>query len=157
VIRVELAAKSLWRDMYKAGRYAEPVDVFAAAEHLGLDVVYWEPEEKDLAGVLIRSARTIFVNASLSAARIRFTVAHELGHYVLGHGDAGCPCPSRAEEEREADRFAAALLLPAAVLRSMWFTWDCQPAPPPPPAALEAARLRSMGREAGDYARRYRE
>ncbi|MGD8718978.1 MAG: ImmA/IrrE family metallo-endopeptidase [Candidatus Zixiibacteriota bacterium] len=116
--------------MHKAGRHVDTADVFAAVEHLGLDVVYWEPEEEGLAGALVRSARTIFVNASLPAARMRYTVAHELGHYLLGHGDACCPCPSRAEEELEADCFAAALLMPPALLHSMWVTLgDLSPAP----------------------------
>ncbi|MGH3615553.1 MAG: ImmA/IrrE family metallo-endopeptidase [Pseudonocardia sp.] len=42
--------------------------------------------------------------------RHRFTAAHELGHLLL-HADAH---PGDIEQEREADRFAAELLTPAA-------------------------------------------
>lgn len=44
--------------------------------------------------------------------RFRFTFAHEVGHVVM-HGEPGSP----AEQEREADRFAAEFLMPAADIR----------------------------------------
>lgn len=43
-------------------------------------------------------------------ARLRFTLAHELGHRLLGHTGAD------AAEEREADHFASHLLCPEPVL-----------------------------------------
>ncbi len=46
----------------------------------------------------------------LSAFRLRFTLAHELGHLVLGHQVFAGP---RRPEEREANLFAGALLMPA--------------------------------------------
>lgn len=44
-------------------------------------------------------------------ARRNFTLAHELGHIVLGHGEPG------PAEEREADHFASCLLMPEPVRR----------------------------------------
>lgn len=56
-------------------------------------------------------------------ARARFTVAHELGHIILGHVRPGSvttmnrePRPEDAPEEQAANRFAARLLAPACVL-----------------------------------------
>lgn len=46
-------------------------------------------------------------------ARRRFTLAHELGHIVLGHTDQG------AYEEEEANHFAMHLLCPRPVLRQL--------------------------------------
>lgn len=46
-------------------------------------------------------------------ARLRFTLAHELGHRILGH-DSGS-----AAEEREADCFASHLLCPEPVIRRL--------------------------------------
>ncbi len=43
-------------------------------------------------------------------ARLRFTLAHELGHRLLGHTGEG------AAEEREADHFASHLLCPEPVM-----------------------------------------
>lgn len=55
--------------------------------------------------------------------RARFTVAHEVGHIVLGHVQPGSvtvanrePQPGDAPEERAANQFAARLLAPACVL-----------------------------------------
>ncbi len=48
--------------------------------------------------------------------RVNFTIAHELGHVFLHHTDES------EKSQREADRFAAALLMPEAVIRFL----DCQ-------------------------------
>ena len=48
------------------------------------------------------------------ARRRRFTQAHELGHILLGHAGDG------PQQEREADRFASALLMPAPVVFELW-------------------------------------
>ena len=48
------------------------------------------------------------------ARRRRFTQAHELGHILLDHVGDG------PQQEREADRFASALLMPAPVIRELW-------------------------------------
>jgi hypothetical protein len=52
----------------------------------------------------------ILYQATLHPARISFTLAHEVGHILLGHGDDS---PAR---EAEADCFAAALLAPRVLL-----------------------------------------
>lgn len=49
-----------------------------------------------------------------SPARRRFTLAHEIGHIVLGHEADG------PREETEADCFAASLLVPAALAWELW-------------------------------------
>jgi Zn-dependent peptidase ImmA (M78 family)/DNA-binding XRE family transcriptional regulator len=46
---------------------------------------------------------------NLGPFRLRFTVAHELGHLMLGHEVFGGP---QGDEEREANVFAQALLMP---------------------------------------------
>jgi len=55
----------------------------------------------------------IFMNSAHSADRERFTLAHELGHFVL-HGDLDTP----ETAEREADEFASEFLMPAAEIRT---------------------------------------
>lgn len=60
-----------------------------------------------------------------SSVRRRFTVAHELGHFVLGHGDRprddakSFGVNVTDPQERAANRFAAELLMPAAALRRL--------------------------------------
>jgi Zn-dependent peptidase ImmA (M78 family) len=74
--------------------------------------------EGGLAGAYLRRPRgaLILLNGSEPAARLRFTLAHELGHHVLQHGQS---VDTRAEisdprrpMEVDANRFAAELLVP---------------------------------------------
>lgn len=65
----------------------------------------------------------ILFNDTVSTGRAKFTVAHELGHIILGHVKPGGittvnrePQPGDAPEERAANQFAARLLAPACVL-----------------------------------------
>lgn len=80
----------------------------------------------------------IAVNDRLcSEKRRRFTIAHELGHCVLGHLDNGrSPC---AADERAADVFAAELLAPLCVLN-----FCCVTSP------LEISRMCGISRKAAE-------
>ncbi|MBB3119723.1 ImmA/IrrE family metallo-endopeptidase [Pseudoduganella violacea] len=68
---------------------------------------------------------TIEYNVNDSLVRRRFTVAHELGHYVLGHQDAPRDYPdsfgskNSSPIEQQANKFAAELLMPAYVVKAM--------------------------------------
>jgi Zn-dependent peptidase ImmA (M78 family) len=70
-------------------------------------------------------APAIIFNTDDSSARQRFTIAHELGHFVLGHGtsprDTSNVFSSSAGNpiERAANQFAAHLLMPADAIRMM--------------------------------------
>lgn len=103
-----------------------PVPVEAIAEDLlGLRV----REEPDLtaSGMLVPAERLVLVNASESALRRRFTLAHEIGHWALHcSGIAPPPILCRAvglrpgadAREREANVFAADLLMPEDDVRA---------------------------------------
>ena len=62
-------------------------------------------------------------NQSEAVVRQRFTIAHELGHYALGHASPPRDTPANFStrvadgSERLANRFAAELLIPAKELR----------------------------------------
>jgi Zn-dependent peptidase ImmA (M78 family) len=108
-----------------------PVPVEEMARELGIRVHY-EPFDGDLSGILLRDEdRTIIgINSRHATVRQRFTVAHELGHFLLHTGskvhidrefrvnfrDTGHIAGSVAEE-MEANRFAAALLMPGSLVR----------------------------------------
>ena len=53
----------------------------------------------------------LYDDSIANAGRRNWTIAHELGHVLLGHGSL------TKETEREADAFAAELLMPEAVIR----------------------------------------
>jgi Zn-dependent peptidase ImmA (M78 family) len=97
-----------------------------AEDLLGLRV---EHEELDVSGMLLPAERRIFVNASESEPRRRFTIAHELGHWICQclEGTAALPIMCRPRDvvvgtdralEREANLFAAELLMPEDALRA---------------------------------------
>jgi Zn-dependent peptidase ImmA (M78 family) len=103
-----------------------PVPVDKIAENLGLEVRL-APLRGDLYGALIRSDHEMYigVNSLNHPNRRRFTIAHELGHFVLHKGikvhiDKGFRVNWRddesseavSDEEMEANRFAAELLMP---------------------------------------------
>jgi Zn-dependent peptidase ImmA (M78 family) len=108
-----------------------PINPVKMAEDLGTPVVY-RTMTPDVSGMLIRepSGSVIGVNDQHAPVRQRFTVAHELGHLHLHPGrplivDAAVLVNLRDQvsslatdrEEIEANRFAAALLMPEAMVR----------------------------------------
>ena len=110
----------------KLGIKSPPVPVEHVARALGARLVF-EPLDDELSGLLYRGAggSTIGVNSAHPRTRQRFTVAHEVGHLVL-HEDKAMfvdklvrvhlrdsnSATGTLSEEREANAFAAALLMP---------------------------------------------
>lgn len=111
---------------------AAPVDVFAIAGKLNLDVKKQKADD-ELSGFLYRNPREntnlIGVNRLHTGERQRFTVAHEIGHFLLHnedvvHVDKGQQIKRRDAkskegtdvEEMEANLFAAELLMPESFL-----------------------------------------
>lgn len=104
---------------------APRVDLDQLTPQLGLTLV--EVDSQSFEGALLRSSRNlsgrILVRRGIrESGRRRFTIAHEIGHYIL-HGDQQIPCSPRVIEgwrdgqpihEREADSFASELLLPTS-------------------------------------------
>ncbi len=106
-----------------------PVPVEAIAEDLlGLHVE--ESESLDCSGLLLPPERRVVLNAGEPLGRRRFTLGHELGHWVC-HVKEGYDAPvyCRATDlapdadralEREANVFAAELLMPEQAVRAKW-------------------------------------
>lgn len=105
-----------------------PLAVEAVAEDLlGLDVA--EVELDAISGLLYPAERRIFLNSADTPARRRFTLAHELGHWIcqcVGRDAAPVYCravdvgldPAPRALEREANIFAAELLMPEPAVRA---------------------------------------
>lgn len=106
-----------------------PVDIEHLATLCGLRVLKMKFQQA-LSGLLVdlEDAPLIGVNSSQHEHRQRFTVAHELGHHLLGHHDRfhidlgwpsadGDPPNMNWHDEREANEFAANALMPAAWVR----------------------------------------
>lgn len=126
--RADVAARQLLEEI---GWTSLPVEPREIAEKLGV-VVAEAPMSDDVSGMLVRETERIVigVNGTHHDHRKRFTVAHEIGHLRLHKGrsvimDSDVRMNFRDKvaslatdrEEIEANRFAAALLMPEHFVR----------------------------------------
>jgi Zn-dependent peptidase ImmA (M78 family) len=73
---------------------------------------------EEISGALDFATGVIWVAGWESSSRIRYTIAHEIGHEVLGH-EHDLQNHSRLHEiEDEADEFASELLMPEEQIQS---------------------------------------
>ncbi|MHB9835140.1 ImmA/IrrE family metallo-endopeptidase [Paraburkholderia terrae] len=149
---IELAAQEMLR---ASGAVALPVDLNRILLTYNVELRHARLED-NVSGVLVAKQHETYliVNESHHINRQRFTIAHELGHFQLHHhgeerlfidtemriyqrvgqpGDATYMSPSSTttpQEEREANMFAAALLMPAPLIQhaalqhNLWDEFD---------------------------------
>ncbi|MBS1611804.1 MAG: ImmA/IrrE family metallo-endopeptidase [Bacteroidetes bacterium] len=104
-----------------------PVDLKKVLSHFGLELVIGSFEDKNIAGAYMRAEKKIYVSKDNPYNRTAFTIAHELGHHVLHNKgeevlyrrntDFG---EVNAQDEAEANWFAAALLMPKDKIFHLW-------------------------------------
>lgn len=121
----ERVRKEFWGDTV-------PVDPAQVAEALGLEVLAAQLGPQ-LAGALVKEPGRdprIFLNGTDSSNRKRFTCAHEIGHFVkrtdgdsdyeyYDFRDSFSSSSGVDPEERYANAFAAALLMPKEKVKQM--------------------------------------
>ena len=122
-----------------------PIPVFDIIEYLGYDVDFRKDgiyKDKNLLGGTLIDQKTIEINENLieHEGRMHFTAAHEVGHIVLHvpfynekHGkdvsehkiisrkDCGFEGTKKEPEELQADKFAAYLLMPSALIKKAFY------------------------------------
>lgn len=116
----ELFAYKAWETLH----LEPPVDLNVVTSRLGIEVVEREFVE-EIDGLYLRipgAPPIIAINKSYLKpyARKRFTLAHEIGHHLLGHRVASsnklfffdAAGTKRTMVERSCDKFAALLLMP---------------------------------------------
>lgn len=121
--------------------YTAPVDVFAIVRALEIDIDFFNPRTANLAQLSgyiesISSGYSIGINAADHPVRQRFTVAHELGHYIyhrplIGEGVDDNRVYRSTEggiyhnvnigriQETQANQFAANLLMPSHLINEL--------------------------------------
>lgn len=125
------AMADAWNSDVRAFQLRAPVDVREMAEGLGLNV--WRKSlTGDVSGMILRDHKhggkagySIFVNAAHPRTRQRFTIAHEIAHFLLhrdriGDGiedDALLRSGLSTLEEVQANKLAAKILMPLHLLR----------------------------------------
>ena len=102
-----------------------PVDPEAIAKKLGL-VIKWVDRGPQFHGQLRRERMVIEVSKRDHAHRQRFSIGHEIGHYMLDHNPVVCTFNERSAadplrpNEHQANVFSAELLMPEAQVREHW-------------------------------------
>lgn len=110
-----------------------PIDVRSIVQRAGIQIQEIDVSDNRWSGQFYRSRRLIAVNEAHHEHRKRFTLAHELGHFLLGHevdeveeqisayGAYESGIIEQDEQlpdvEREANEFASELLIPMAMIK----------------------------------------
>jgi len=129
-MKTEPAVQKAQEILMRFGVNSAPVDVKSISEKLDVSVVERSLED-EVSGFLIvkNNHAVIAVNSNHHLNRRRFTIAHELGHYLLHHRQ-GLFYDSRLTffrdprssegidaQEIEANKFAASLLMPESLIQ----------------------------------------
>jgi len=102
---------------------APEVGLLAFSLDLGLDTA-------DAASVVLDRGGVALINGALRVGRRRLALAHELGHYLFADEytiDWKIDQDDASEWEARLDRFARAVLLPAAGVKSQWENLGSKP------------------------------
>jgi Zn-dependent peptidase ImmA (M78 family) len=135
--QIEDVARNILID---TGYYYAPVRVERIVREMGIYIEEYDFGEKDsdTSGVYVKNGSQIVigVNSNNGKLRQRFTIAHELGHHILEHQRDGAFIDSPSKyftilfrdndsstgeymQEREANAFAAALLMPKELVEKV--------------------------------------
>ncbi len=106
-----------------------PVNINKIVDHFELNTyVFDDPQWSHISGAWDREKNAIYINNNDSPRRQAFTLAHEIAHYCL-HQDQKYDVLQRKnfpyteetdDKEKEADAFAAALLMPRELVKNQW-------------------------------------
>lgn len=125
-------AKRAAQNILRETNYTIPVDVRRIISHYGIEIIE-QPMEENVSGMMVvkNKRAMIGVNQAHHPNRQRFSLAHELGHYVLHRENQSIFVDAstiffrdeRAADgtdqfEIEANTFAAELLMPEQDLRA---------------------------------------
>lgn len=125
--RYFLLRNSAWHTLLDAGIKELEVDLNKIISHFNLDLKYFSNYPKliekyqrktdkpfDAITGYYNDQLTIFINDSLTMPLQRWRIAHEIGHYVLKHNRY-----TNIDFEKEAQSFAARILMPIGVLNAL--------------------------------------
>ncbi len=104
--------------------------VIDLANKLGLEVKFVSLSSME--GAFLKESKTILLSTLRHEGRIRFTCAHELGHYIFDHGDHFDELVEEVHsgksryEQLVSDMFASFLLMPETTVRNGFLIrgWD---------------------------------
>lgn len=127
-LQARVAEVSEYLEKNKDGTVKVPVDLGVVLEKFNIKALNATFSSPEVSGAFDRRSKVVFVNKTDPQTTKIFTLAHELGHYFLHEqverdilfrekNTAGI---TKENIEKEADAFAAALLMPESAIRKYW-------------------------------------
>ena len=146
--KYKISRNLAWEILLREGVCELPVSTSRLCRKMGVNLAYGETGLRSVGfSTVVNGTMYIVIRQGMNAGRTRFTVAHELGHILLGHVGTYRlvnrePSESDNPIEHDANVFASRLLAPACVL------WGCGARTAEEIAdlcniSLQAARIRS--------------
>lgn len=125
---IEGKTKDILADFYTGKEMLPPIDIGKIVEKYGLIVKKGQFKSQAVSGAFDRKSNSIFVSENDPYTRQAFTVAHELGHYILHkektkeifYRKDAIFLEAKPEIETEADCFAANILMPKELVERFW-------------------------------------
>lgn len=127
--KAQAAAEKIWKELCLS---LPPIPILEVAKNYGLDIQETSFQgDFNVSGVLDIEQSKIYVNQGDTPEHKRFTIAHELGHWLL-HKEQLAETPEIAiyhrrpiggetdPKEKEANFFAANLLVPLNLLENFY-------------------------------------
>lgn len=131
-VRISFARNVARKQIIEAGIISPPISVAKIAELNKLEIFEYSKLPDSISALIEPSKKIILINPSHNEVRKRFSIAHEIGHYVLGHFDddlfednnkdeveeESMRIKHSADKETEANEFAAELLMPLRLVKN---------------------------------------
>jgi len=130
--QIEFKTRDLLEDAVGDIYFIEPpINIAKILEKLGLSLALTGFKDPGVSGAFDKKTQTIYLSKNDSKKRQAFTIAHEIGHIILGHKkkvdlfyrtQADSFDGQSQEEEKQANYFAASLLMPKELVEKFWET-----------------------------------
>lgn len=106
-----ILAQKIHEQMKMNKTFVIPISIIDFAKSINMNVVEYPFHDLDGFVFVYNGNCNLFYNMNKIDVRSRFTIAHEIGHWLLGHPDGFKN--SNKILDRQADRFAEEILMPA--------------------------------------------
>lgn len=102
-----------------------PIDLNSILKELGIKLKGLDLAYIDAVLIKDKDFPVIGYNLNKSVERQRFSIAHEIGHFVLPECRDYCVCniDSASIDEKDANIFAEELLMPRHLLEKLWYEY----------------------------------
>lgn len=104
-----------WKLLIDSNIKELPVDLEKVLKHLNLQAFAFDFNNKNRGALatLFDGTQAILYSTTCDEQQARFTIAHEVGHIILNHNNF------KGNIEKEANSFAARLLMPLGILNEL--------------------------------------